>query len=195
MLRLIIHKIREGSIDGLTLVYSHIIGKWLPVSEIVELKEMINKLDEEEASAASAVNDISDEKMVFIPDEDEHAKNKAEFAAYCERKLQSENKNPDEPAAKKSFIADDGKKYGWDDEEESWVEINQSDSEDDDDQQNEDDVLKYSQTSSGNPSKINQEVDSEVQASKTKRKRKNKSKSSKGWIYITGPKFINLNFT
>ena len=188
MLRLIIHKIRVGSIDGLTLVYSHIIGKWLPVSEIVELKEMINKLDEEEASAASAVNDISNEVMVFIPDEDEHAKNKAEFAAYCERKLESENKNPDEPAIKKSFIADDGKKYGWDDEEESWVEINQSDSEDDD-PQNEDDVLKNSQTS-GNPSKINQgeeeKEESEIQASKPKRKRKNKSKSSKGWIYITG---------
>ena len=51
--RLIIHKFREGSIDGLTLVFSHPLGKWSPISEISELKEIINILAEDEEGSVS----------------------------------------------------------------------------------------------------------------------------------------------
>ena len=76
--RLIIHKMQEGSIDGLTPVYSNEIGQWRRLSEVAELREMVNKLDAEEermraASNASSRGDkvgIGVEHMVFIPDED-----------------------------------------------------------------------------------------------------------------------------
>ena len=38
--RLVLHKMREGTIDGLTLVFSHEIGEWKPLSEVTELREM-----------------------------------------------------------------------------------------------------------------------------------------------------------
>ena len=72
--RLIIHKMQEGSIDGLTPVYSNEIGQWRRLSEVAELREMVNKLDAEEermraASSASSRGDkggIGVEHMVFI---------------------------------------------------------------------------------------------------------------------------------
>ena len=73
--RLIIHKMREGSIDGLTLVFSHEIGQWCQLSQVAELREMMNKLDAEEerrrnATKAAKSLGVGTEHMVFIPDED-----------------------------------------------------------------------------------------------------------------------------
>ena len=78
--RLVLHKMREGTIDGLTLVFSHEIGQWKPLSEVTELREMVNKLDadEEKARAAttssSMTTSVGAEQMVFIPDEDDESR-------------------------------------------------------------------------------------------------------------------------
>jgi hypothetical protein len=83
--RLIIHKFREGSIDGLTLVFSHPLGKWSPISEISELKEIINILAEDEEKAASS-SYLIPEQMVFVEDEEaDELTKKKEFESYCEK--------------------------------------------------------------------------------------------------------------
>lgn len=46
--RMIMHKWHEGDIDGLTLVYSSLIGEWKKVSEVDVLKEAISKVAQEE---------------------------------------------------------------------------------------------------------------------------------------------------
>lgn len=46
--RMIMHKFREGDIDGLTLVYSALIGKWKKLTEVDALKEAISKIALEE---------------------------------------------------------------------------------------------------------------------------------------------------
>jgi hypothetical protein len=45
---MIMHKWHEGDIDGLTLVYSSLIGEWKKVSEVDALKEAISKVAQEE---------------------------------------------------------------------------------------------------------------------------------------------------
>lgn len=86
---MIIHKFREGSIDGLTQVYSHQIGKWLPISEVTELRTKINELDEMEENSASAASEaacsVPQEQMVFVADEDDQQVARREFEAYCEK--------------------------------------------------------------------------------------------------------------
>ena len=46
--RMIMHKLHEGDIDGLTLVYSSLIGEWKKISEVSVLKEAISKVAAEE---------------------------------------------------------------------------------------------------------------------------------------------------
>ena len=46
--RMIMHKWHEGDIDGLTLVYSSLIGEWKKISEVAVLKEAISKVAAEE---------------------------------------------------------------------------------------------------------------------------------------------------
>lgn len=46
--RMIMHKWHLGEIDGLTLVYSSIIGEWKKISEVDILKEAIAKMAKEE---------------------------------------------------------------------------------------------------------------------------------------------------
>ena len=46
--RMIMHKWHLGEIDGLTLVYSSIIGEWKKISEVDILKEAISKMAKEE---------------------------------------------------------------------------------------------------------------------------------------------------
>ena len=71
---------REGTIDGMTLVFCHEIGQWRQLSEISELREMVNKMDadEEKAKAKTAsysnASAVGVEHMVFIPDEDDESR-------------------------------------------------------------------------------------------------------------------------
>ena len=46
--RMIMHKWHLGEIDGLTLVYSSLIGEWKKISEVDVLKEAISKIAKEE---------------------------------------------------------------------------------------------------------------------------------------------------
>ena len=46
--RMIMHKWHLGEIDGLTLVYSSVIGEWKKISEVDILKEAISKMAKEE---------------------------------------------------------------------------------------------------------------------------------------------------
>lgn len=199
--RLIIHKIREGLLDGLSMVYSHIIGKWLSIAEIPEIRAMINKLDEEEDQAAALTTTQAAEHMVFVAD-DEDDSHRREFVAYCEKL--AESKEAEEAAkrgsagaesstSKKSFVSDDGKKYLWDAEEDDWVECTASDSDGeevndaavDDDNDNDDEDDRDGQT---NVASTEQPSGSEKQ--KRKRKNKSRSKNNKGWVYITGKIYV-----
>jgi hypothetical protein len=205
--RLIIHKIREGLLDGLSMVYSHIIGKWLSIAEIPEIRAMITKLDEEEdqAAALTAVQDLPTEQMVFVADEEDDSRRR-EFVAYCEKL--AETKAAEEAArrdsagaepstSKKSFVADDGKKYLWDAEEDDWVESTASDSGGEemseafvDDDNDNDDVDDRDGQNNNNSASTEQPSGSEKQ--KRKRKNKSRSKNNKGWVYITGKIYIYI---
>ena len=70
------------------MVYSHYIGKWLPVTEVTDLRNVISRLDEQEESSAAAAEasaNVSQAQMVFIADEEDHLTARREFEAYCER--------------------------------------------------------------------------------------------------------------
>jgi hypothetical protein len=45
---MIMHKWHLGEIDGLTLVYSSVIGEWKKISEVDILKEAISKMVKDE---------------------------------------------------------------------------------------------------------------------------------------------------
>ena len=77
---------REGTIDGMTLVFCHEIGQWRQLSEVSELREMVNKMDADEEKAKTAARSHNEtstvgvEQMVFIPDEDDETR---VYIFYC----------------------------------------------------------------------------------------------------------------
>lgn len=72
--RMIMHKLKEGEIDGLTLVFSHTHGKeWNKLADIPVLKEAIRKITLEEEIANSLIQadverDLNEQeqKKVFV---------------------------------------------------------------------------------------------------------------------------------
>lgn len=149
--RLLVHKLREGSIDGLTLVYSTVTGgEWKTVGEVAELKVELMKIAAEEEAAENmariAAAEAQKQPQVFVDEEDIVAQR---LNAYKEFKVEQEDKLNHAPgssddaavaetstkgaggaasssssarSADKRLIADNGKKYCWDDEEQDWVE-------------------------------------------------------------------------
>lgn len=70
--RLLLHKLTEGEMDGLTLVISSGMKEWTKASEVPELKEAIRKAAEEEEEAeqrAAAANVEGGSEAVFDSDE------------------------------------------------------------------------------------------------------------------------------
>lgn len=53
--RMILHKVRNGDLDGMTLVFNAEMGEWKKISEVEDLKAAILKESEEEEAAEKAL--------------------------------------------------------------------------------------------------------------------------------------------
>jgi hypothetical protein len=164
---------KEGDIDGLTQIYSHSIGSWSKISDVPLLKEAMAKICKEEEAAEEALrasSDVTPSEAAFEP----ASFNASDESAEINPNSVNISTSNSSKAIKKSFIADDGKCYKWDDEENDWVEDNDMNESDDD---AEEDII---QTAA-------EEDDTTEKGKLPKRKRKkNKSKAPKNWVYITG---------
>lgn len=159
--RLLLHKVQEGEIDGLTMVYSDSLTSWLPIGEVPLLKEAMQQLEAEEAAAQATLNPIP-------PDMPTHD-------------------SREEKRVQKSFRADNGLKYKWDEEEGDWVETDEESEEEEEVEIEEKDVATPQQSNG---------LSTEEKEEKRKRKRKAKKKKAGDtweenkkknlWIYVTG---------
>lgn len=162
-----IHKLRQGEIDGFTSVYGEGMEKWAPLSEISELKEAAQKIAEEEQQTQLILNSLPPpESQVFIEDE---VKLPAQFpSATSERE-------------KKRFVADSGVRYMWDDALQDWVEdetLSQSGSDDEGEEEND------------NEGEIDEKNNSAAgDSTEKKRKKKKKKRDTSEWKDLAGAKF------
>ena len=193
------------------MVYSHIIGKWVTIAEVSEIRTMIAKLDEEEDQAAiTAAVKVETEQMIFVADDEDNI-HRSEFVKYCDKMAElqaieeakmSNSKSDSSSNQKKTFTADDGKKYVWDAEEDDWVESGGGDGDsaaedDDEDIQDANEEAEEEDCVDGHDKSNMTTSQASTNPEKAKRKRKNKSrsKSNKGWVYITGNLFAVFKFT
>ena len=142
--KLLVHKLKEGDIDGLTLVYggdASTATEWKKISEIEVLKKEMAKIAEEEENTRLAFlkteKDYEQENQVFvadvIPPNTMHYGDDGMSAGV----LQSSSRAAAGGAASttdgdgedvRTYVADNGKKYVWDEEENGWVEAEEEDS-------------------------------------------------------------------
>lgn len=208
--RLLLHKVKEGEIDGLTYVYSGDLAVWKKIAEVAELKDAIQKATEEEEAREAALKSaessaIPIENQIFNPD-----------MADASKQIMFEPTEVGQKDAKRAFIADDGSRYRWDDDEQDWVFDNEegedqpvldeedseygdsryrkrkADANDDDEELSEPEdnentaLLKNEEKHTAQAG--SEENKGEVQEVKAK-KRRSKKKKNKGpntWVYVTG---------
>lgn len=200
--KLLLHKLKEGELDGLTLVYCGNMTEWKKVAEVPSLKIEMAKIaaDEESARLAFAKPSIEDQqKQVFV---DDHSSN---FVASTSC-LFAENRQNVISGERKTFVADNGQLYMWDEQEDSWVEADKETTEMFNIEQSDDNIS----TNAGNKRKATDDhediveddvdgddnkgnnstgVSEETCNKKQQPKKKKKSKKKKGpntWIYVTG---------
>jgi|EP01033_Poteriospumella_lacustris_P006976 hypothetical protein len=126
--RFLIHKLKEGELDGLTLVYGGKNPEWRKLSEVAELKEALLKLaEEEEALERARENEEHQKKLeeaqlisqqTYIPSDDEIA-----LPVFDKSMMQKDVRSiPTEDSSAPKFFEDDsGNKFKWDEEEQDWV--------------------------------------------------------------------------
>jgi len=129
--KMIVHKLKEGDLDGLSLVYGgDSTTEWRKVSEVEVLKKELAKIATEEENMRlaflKAEDDKDIQKQVFVEDFDPSkafpipkemlARSAASAAAAAAAQEDSASADP------KVYIADNGQRYVWDDEEQDWVE-------------------------------------------------------------------------
>lgn len=121
--RLLLHKMREGELDGLSMVYGGDTPTgWQKISDVPELREAMQKIaEEEEALEQARLNEAqrlqdtsSIAQMTFVPGEDD--------LQPALPALQSNTSAPTtSTTAPKFFEDDEGNRYKWDEEEQDWV--------------------------------------------------------------------------
>ena len=198
---LLVSKLKEGSIDGLTLVYSNDHCKeWTKLSEVSYLKEYIQKSisnddDDNDSSKLpritnqNTVTNFDIQAQTFNLDDD--YLDQPVYPFQVKKPVSSSSSS-----VKKVFTADDGLKYLWDEEEQDWVEYDgdsgeeeeEEDNDDDDDDKDERKRDKKKVTFNNNDK--NDDTTKAVPLDNNdnkqkKRKRKNK-KGPNTWVYVTG---------
>lgn len=147
--RLIIHKLREGNIDGLTLVYNATLGgEWKKLSEIQVLKDEMQKIVLEEEAAATALASIDQSQQIFVSttvDGDLEVVNSGQKE---ENSILLKDKFEDRKNHRRTFVADNGIHYIWDDVENDWVEDENPEVDDTEDDEDQEDELKFSSSTS-----------------------------------------------
>lgn len=211
--RLLLHKACKGDIDGMTLVYNNDLHEWKKISDVPHLRNALSKAIEEEDMAEEVVKkssshpgvDVSSNEMIFdVHDNEPTPKQRYLEMLDEEMKRNSEaglnagvdSKNKDGiggVGGKRSFLADDGTKYCWDEEEKDWVE-GSSGSE----AETEENELPTFSADIGESShkegleeivredKSNIEGDGEPSAKRRRTRKKKVKKVSGSWVYISG---------
>ena len=191
--RMILHKLKEGDIDGFTLVYNQVLGKWVRISDVPELRIASQKIMQAEDSLSQQKIHVPLEQQVFFDvDDDSGVSPATAYQAMLVSTKTSSAAEASEPVKKKTFRADNGVRYCWDEEEEAWVEdddLTQSDNEQavgagnsDEGERSEDEKDESAAIADGSQ---NQSDTSATQKRKRNKKKKVK-KLPNHWVYITG---------
>jgi hypothetical protein len=156
--RLIMHKLHEGDIDGMTLVYSADLGEWKKLTEVNVLKDAIMKMQAEEQAAEEATRaaeaaqkELGQSELVYFIDEEtqpalpDFLKGKKNISgekssgsgagAGATASADDGGAVRQQKALRKTFVADSGVKYLWDDLENDWVECEDDDESDDEEEE------------------------------------------------------------
>jgi HIV Tat-specific factor 1 len=191
--RMMIHYLEEAKVDGFTLAFDAKQNQWLRIADIPILRTIMHQISAEEEVKANVLANASEVEQVFDGFEDQP-------------------KLPDELKAKprkKYFVADDGKRYVWDDEEDDWVEHEGSVSSDDEDGGGDSSGDEAGDGARGGGAAqgkagAKSETKEEEAGEKEKRIRKKKNKKKRGatdgnsasntWIYVNGlPKDVSID--
>ena len=177
--RMLLHKFSEGAIDGMTLVFSASLGEWRPLHEVEVLRESLLRLraeEEEKEAAERRAREIDSTQQVFVVDEEGLQRLVERRNAQSTAKL----------VEKKTFVANDGLRYAWDEDEQGWVEDDNA-SEDEEHQEEEDEESDEDPgRTEAHPSTSNAEAAAADQRKKRKRKQRRPRKNQAHWVYITG---------
>lgn len=196
-----LHKIKEGELDGLSLVYGGLTPEWKKLSDISVLREAMHKIaQDEEALEQAKQNAALLEQQTFVADD-------VNQASSINQLINSPTEV--QPAASCYFEGDDGTRYRWDEEEENWVIADPDDNQLLDDEQSQssaNQVLTAKKRQRDDDDEFGNDDDNASQAdsttdkidstgattndeSKPKKKRKPRKKKNKGpntWIYVDG---------
>eukprot|EP01038_Epipyxis_sp_PR26KG_P012008 gene12008-16076_t len=190
--RLLLHKLKDGDIDALSLVFTNGMEQWEKIGSIPTLKQEILKINmEEEALALARLASHSDEVRTV-------------------KELDvNDSSNTFSEVLKKSFIADNGLKYYWDNAEQDWVEDDgENDVNDEDDtniNDNKDDsdeiegfdsskkrkavmisITTHQESEKDNEANDEDNNDSQQQQVKRKRGKAKGKKKPTTWVYVSG---------
>lgn len=189
--RLLIHKLKKGDLDGLTMVYTSDMTQWQKISEVSELKEEMAKIAAEEEAAEAAlksVPQIHEDDQVYMGGDEESS-------------IQAASREYFEQHKPKHFVADNGTRYKWDDEEKDWVVDDGADDFNEDEEggnikrkldqaeeSEEEDLSDEDAPTDNNSNKAEGNNNNNQTANKEKRKRRKKKKQKlpNTWIYVTG---------
>ena len=180
---MLLHLFKENEIDGMTLVYSEAVGAWKAMHDVPQLKEAIVKIQEEEEEQERALERaraMDAQQQVYIVDE-EGLQQLVSFAK--EKEVVARAKG------KKSFTADDGQRYVWDEAEQSWVEDEEGSEvseHDDEEKDEEEEDENQGVLVEGEQEKKASNEDEGVKVKKRKRKQRRPKKTTNLWVYITG---------
>jgi len=199
---LLVSKLKEGSIDGLTLVYSNDHCKeWTKLSEVSYLKEYIQKSisNDDDDDDNSKLPRITNQNTVTNFDIQAQTFNLDD--EYLDQPVYPfQTKKPvsasSSSSVKKVFTADDGLKYLWDEEEQDWVEYDgdsgdedeEEDNDDDDDDKDERkrDKKKVSFNDNDKNDDTTKAVPSDNNDNKQKKRKRKNKKGPNTWVYVTG---------
>lgn len=186
--RLLVHKLREGAVDGLTMVYGGGMSAWAPLAEVPELKKVAQEIAEEESRAAALLSSIhvgTDDQTFssemykddVIPTLDE---------AVTVAVNSKENT--------KEFVNDEGIRHVWDVDTDEWVVAEDGDGDEYGDGDGEGEGLGKSEETSEFLKEINDGNDtSNTNDDKPEKRKRNKKKKKKNndwnstsnlWVYV-----------
>jgi hypothetical protein len=188
--RLLLHKVQEGEIDGLTMIFGGGLTEWTKVSDVPELKEEIRKMGEEEEKAEAMQHSsiqISEEDQVFVSQPGTTSEQDAAVITHDPSKKE-----------KKSFVSDEGERYKWDEEEQEWVADDDMEIEGEGDTENEGhrkdrkrssvdaEMEEESDEEEHDTAGVKEESEKANEKPKRKRSKKKKKKGPNTWVYVSG---------
>ena len=210
--RNLLRKLREcGEVDGMSLVFSCTgdMTEWKPISEVPELKAEVVKIamEEQASEAAMQFSESNNEiKKLLVFDMNGDTVEKPTSTADVVVTSSTE---------RKSFVADNGIRYCWDEGEQDWIEDdgeievdepepeqgkankreleNDSDSDDEDNNDGEEAKNKKDLKADNKGGSSDEKKDDGAEKKKRKNRKKKKRKGPNHWIYVTGlPKDITF---